>query len=194
MFLSAAIDAGIGLTAGKKLCGKTIPQSDNTYLTTVKLRDKFVQLKRLLTIVPQVKSERIEQINQLEDAIEQLQKANVSHKTIADVMTKRVTHLEQQLEEVSKIEREHEDLTHRIQPLLAFLASFESPEHLKYFIRVVKGALEGKGRFVDIDLPQHILEKIERVATAQGSTFYEVLQELIDGGLAAIEQQYQLDR
>ena len=122
MFLSASIDSGIGLTAGKKLCGKAIPQSDDTYLTTVKLQKKFIQLKRILTIVPQIKNERTKQISQLEDAIEQLQKANVSHKTIADVMTKRVTNLEQQLEEVSKIEREHEDLTHRIQPLLAFLA------------------------------------------------------------------------
>jgi integrase len=194
MFLSAAIDAGIGLTAGKKLCGKAIPQSDDTYLTTVKLRDKFVQLKRLLTIVPRVKSERMEQINQLEAAIEQLQKANVSHKTIADVMTKRVTKLEQHLEQFSTMERAYVDLTNRIQPLLDFLESFDSPEHLKYFIRVVKGALEGKGRFVDVNLPQHVLNQIDRVATAQGSTFYEVLQALIDKGLASLEQQYQLDQ
>jgi hypothetical protein len=194
MFLSASIDSGIGLTAGKKLCGKAIPQSDDTYLTTVKLRDKFVQLKRLLTIVPLVKSERTEQIGQLEDAIEQLQKANMSHKTIADVMTKRVTKLEEQLEQVSKVEREYMDLTRRIQPLLDFLESFESPEHLKYFIRVVKGALEGEGRFVDINLPQHVIDQIERVATAQGSTFYEVLQALIDRGLASLEKQYQLDQ
>jgi integrase len=57
MLLSAAIDSGIGLTAGKKLVGKTIPQSDNTYLTTVKLRDKFVQLKKFQTIKQPVKSE-----------------------------------------------------------------------------------------------------------------------------------------
>jgi integrase len=50
MFLSASIDSGIGLTAGKKLCGKAIARSDDTYLTTVKLRDKFIQLKKFLTI------------------------------------------------------------------------------------------------------------------------------------------------
>jgi integrase len=33
MFLSTAIDSGIGLTAGKKLCGKAIAQSDDTYLS-----------------------------------------------------------------------------------------------------------------------------------------------------------------
>jgi integrase len=50
MFLSASIDSGIGLTAGKKLCGKAIARSDDTYLTTVKLREKFIQLKKFLTI------------------------------------------------------------------------------------------------------------------------------------------------
>jgi hypothetical protein len=44
MSLSASIDSGIGLTAGKKLCGKAIAQSDDTYLTTAKLREKFTQL------------------------------------------------------------------------------------------------------------------------------------------------------
>ena len=50
MFLSTSIDSGIGLTAGKKLCGKAIARSDDTYLTTVKLREKFAQLKKFLTI------------------------------------------------------------------------------------------------------------------------------------------------
>ena len=57
MFLSAAIDSGIGLTAGKKLCGKAIARSDDTYLTTVKLKEKFTQLKKFLTIKQPVRSE-----------------------------------------------------------------------------------------------------------------------------------------
>jgi len=48
MFLSTSIDSGIGLTAGKKLCGKAIAKSDDTYLTTVKLKEKFLQLKKIL--------------------------------------------------------------------------------------------------------------------------------------------------
>ena len=47
MFLSAAIDSGVGLTVGKILCGKTVDSSDSTYLTTVKLRQHFVQLKKV---------------------------------------------------------------------------------------------------------------------------------------------------
>ena len=65
MFLSASIDSGIGLTAGKKLCGKAIARSDDTYLTTVKLREKFVQLKKFLSIKqsPEIEGKQIEKLS-----------------------------------------------------------------------------------------------------------------------------------
>ena len=65
MFLSASIDSGIGLTAGKKLCGKAIARSDDTYLTTVKLREKFIQLKKFLTIKQslQVEANQMEKLS-----------------------------------------------------------------------------------------------------------------------------------
>jgi integrase len=67
MFLSASIDSGIGLTAGKKLCGKAIARSDDTYLTTVKLKEKFIQLKKFLTIrqSPETESKQIEKLGSL---------------------------------------------------------------------------------------------------------------------------------
>jgi integrase len=65
MFLSASIDSGIGLTAGKKLCGKAIARSDDTYLTTVKLREKFIQLKKFLAIKqsPEIEGQQIEKLS-----------------------------------------------------------------------------------------------------------------------------------
>ena len=67
MFLSASIDSGIGLTAGKKLCGKAIARSDDTYLTTVKLREKFIQLKKFLSIKqsPDIEGQQIEKLSTL---------------------------------------------------------------------------------------------------------------------------------
>jgi integrase len=67
MFLSASIDSGIGLTAGKKLCGKAIARNDDTYLTTVKLKEKFIQLKKFLTIKqsPEIESRQIEKLGSL---------------------------------------------------------------------------------------------------------------------------------
>ena len=122
MFLSASIDSGIGLTAGKKMCGKAIPKSDDTYLTTVQLRKKFVQLKKMLTIRPTSKPENQERITNLETAITQLQKANVSNKTIAEIMTKKVNELEEKLKEATD---EIWNLSVRVQPMDSMLADLK---------------------------------------------------------------------
>jgi len=133
MFLSASIDSGIGLTAGKKMCGKSIPQSDDTYLTTVKLREKFIQLKKILTIRPTSQPDTKEQITQFEAAIVQLQKENLTRKTTADVMTKRVTQLESKLEEALKTNE-------RLEPLTEFMDSFKSREEMQSFLDSFRSA------------------------------------------------------
>ena len=131
--MSASIDSGIGLTAGKKMCGKAIPQSDDTYLTTVKLREKFIQLEKILTIRPTPKSDTTEQIIQFEAAIVQLQKENLTRKTTADVMTKRVAQLESKLEEAFKTNE-------RLEPLTEFMDSFKSREEMQSFLDSFRSA------------------------------------------------------
>ncbi|MFB0567788.1 MAG: tyrosine-type recombinase/integrase [Candidatus Bathyarchaeia archaeon] len=86
MFLSASIDSGIGLTAGKKLCGKAIAQSDDTYLTTVKLREKFTQLKKFLTIKQSAKSED-QQLEKLGSLVAKLAEELEQQKTITQAVT-----------------------------------------------------------------------------------------------------------
>jgi len=86
MFLSASIDSGIGLTAAKKLCGKAIARSDDTYLTTVKLREKFIQLKKFLTIKQSVKSED-QQLEKLGSLIAKLAEELEQQKTITQAVT-----------------------------------------------------------------------------------------------------------
>ena len=109
MLLSASIDSGIGLTAGKKLVGKTIPQSDDTYLTTINLRNKFIQLKNFQTIKqkPQVETETIET---LKKAISKLQE----DLTLQQHITKTIS------EENLKIKHEFG----RIQPVIDFVNSY----------------------------------------------------------------------
>jgi hypothetical protein len=151
MFLSTAIDSGIGLTAGKKLCGKAIAKSDDTYLTTVKLREKFFQLKKMLTIrqIPEPDSE--EQITQLETAVEHLQKENVTSKTAAEVMTKRVAELESRLQKALTTNK-------RLAPLTEFMNGFKSRDELQSFLDSFKSASV-------IRFPEHklrlVLEKLE---------------------------------
>jgi integrase len=85
MFLSASIDSGIGLTAGKKLCGKAIARNDDTYLTTVKLREKFIQLKKFLTIT---KSSEIEgkQMEKLSSLVAKLAEELEQQKTVSQAV------------------------------------------------------------------------------------------------------------
>lgn len=85
MFLSVSIDSGIGLTAGKKLCGKAIPKSDDTYLTTVKLREKFIQLKKFLAIRQLVKSE-VQQLEKLGSVVAKLAEELDQQKAISQAV------------------------------------------------------------------------------------------------------------
>jgi len=86
MFLSVSIDSGIGLTAGKKLCGKAIAKSDDTYLTTVKLREKFVQLKKFLAIRQSVKSES-QQVEKLGSLVAKLAEELEQQKLVAQAVS-----------------------------------------------------------------------------------------------------------
>jgi integrase len=101
MFLSAAIDSGIGLTAGKLMCGKAVKQSDSTYLTVVKLREKFIQLKRFLRIneQPKIETERIES---LKNAILHLQEDVNTQKTIAETVSEENRKLKSKIQKLSK--------------------------------------------------------------------------------------------
>jgi hypothetical protein len=119
MLLSAAIDSGIGLTAGKKLCGKAIAQSDDTYLTTVNLRQKFIQLKKFLTISEQPRMEA-EKVESLKSAISKLQEELTQQKLITDTISEgnitiknenmdlkeRIMKTEQRLAELEKLTRQ----------------------------------------------------------------------------------------
>ena len=106
MFLSASINSGIGLTAGKKLCGKAVAESDDTYLTTVRLGEKFIQLKRFLTITPDVKSEDSGKMEALEKAVTRLQEELERQKLIAQTVTKSFSELKSVVSDMGQQLRE----------------------------------------------------------------------------------------
>jgi len=93
MFLSAGIDSGCGLTAAKMLCGKAIAKSDSTYLTTVKLRERFLQIKRFLTIEQQAETGSQAKVEQLGSAVAKLQEELTNQKTINDAVVKQLGEL-----------------------------------------------------------------------------------------------------
>jgi integrase len=101
MFLSAAIDSGIGLTAGKKICGKAIPKSDDTYLTTVKLREKYMQLKKFITIIETAQSENTK-IEELTSVISNLQEDLTQQRIITETVTKENIKIQNAIQTIAK--------------------------------------------------------------------------------------------
>jgi integrase len=99
MFLSAAIDSGVGLTVGKILCGKTVDTSDSTYLTTVKLRQHFIQLKKFLTIDVQPRVEE-ERVDSLKKAVARLQEDLSTQKVISETLSEENQKLKSELKKL----------------------------------------------------------------------------------------------
>ncbi len=172
MFLSAAIDSGIGLTAGKKLCGKAIAESDDTYLTTVHLKEKFLQLKRFLAIKEQPRIEA-EKIDSLKGAINSLQEQLTQQKVITDTIS----------EENVKVKKEIQ----RLEPLLDFVSSFSDEEQLQLFLNLLKASdfigFAGKGAFARMDLSDKQMEKVRKVAKEKGISEQRVIEEAFHTGL-----------
>jgi integrase len=101
MFLSAAIDSGVGLTVGKILCGKTVDSSDITYLTTVKLKQHFIQLKKFLMIDVQPGVEE-EKVDLLKKAVSRLQEDLNTQKIISETLSEENQKLQYELKRLKK--------------------------------------------------------------------------------------------
>ena len=128
MLLSASIDSGIGLTAGKKLVGKAIAQSDDTYLTTINLKKKFIQLKNFQTIKqkPQVETETIET---LKKAVSKLQEDLTTQKTITNVISEQYKTMKEQFEDNEKeLNMVSETIMNRIIPIVDLFGNIEGLE------------------------------------------------------------------
>jgi len=183
MFLSAAIDSGIGMTAGKKLCGKAIAESDDTYLTTVHLREKFLQLKRFLAIKEQPKIEA-EKIESLKSAINKLQEDLMQQKVITDTIS----------EENVKVKKEIE----KLHPLIDFVNELEENGQLQIFLDLLKTSetisFPDKGSFRKIDFSDDEWARIGKVAKDKGISRQEAIDLLLDAGVKAYKKEMKSGR
>jgi integrase len=177
MFLSAAIDSGIGMTAGKKLCGKAIAQSDDTYLTTVNLRQKFIQLKKFLTIMEQPKIET-EKIDSLKSAVNKLQEDLTQQRLITETISQENIKTKQQLE--------------KLQPLVEFVNSFDAFEDLKTILEYFKDDILGEypdeilRPLKDGEFSPYISKQIAEIAKTMGITEKEALKQLFANDVKAM--------
>lgn len=177
MLLSASIDSGIGLTAGKKLVGKAIPQSDDTYLTTVNLREKFIQLKRFQSIKQQPKVET-EKIESLKSAVIKLQEDLTQQRLITNTISEENIRTKQQLE--------------KLQPVVEFVNSFDTPENLKTILDFLKEDYsddpERKLRPLKIEFSPWISKKLREIATKENLTEKEALKQLVEQNLETMQK------
>jgi integrase len=99
LFLTYCIEAGVGLTAGKLMCGKAVPKSDGTYIRNTRLKKLFLQLQKMIRVTDATAyTAGQDRIEQLEKTIETLQKDLSSYKTSSELSTKKVAVLERNIQ------------------------------------------------------------------------------------------------
>lgn len=82
--------------------GKAIGESDDTYLTTVNLREKFNQLKKFLTIKETTKLEGGEVIESLKDTVAKLHEELTQQKTVIDIVTEKNIRISKDVEKLGR--------------------------------------------------------------------------------------------
>ena len=145
MFLSAAIDSGVGLTVGKILCGKTVDASDSTYLTTVKLRQHFIQLKKFLTIEVQPKVEE-EEVAFLKRAVSRLQEDLSIQRTISETLGEENNKLKSELELLKESQSGLEDKVETMTTFFQSAFADLTKETSQTIVKAIKGNKKGKGQ------------------------------------------------
>ena len=170
MFLSASIDSGIGLTAGKKLVGKSIAKSDDTYLTTVNLRAKFIQLKKFLSInkKPTINTDQLEA---LRDVVTNLQEDLTRQKLITDTITKNNLKTKEQLDKLNY--------------LVEFVNHFDDYKNLKNILEFFEmDLLEDEAdipemlRPLKVEFSPYIGLQLKKIAKTKGISEKEALREM----------------
>jgi site-specific recombinase XerD len=101
LFLAATVDSGAGLVAGKIICGKSVPQSDDTYLGTVNLREKFKQIKKFLAITETTKEEA-ERLDSLKNAVNELQEQLTEQRLVTQVVSEENLSLKKRIDKTER--------------------------------------------------------------------------------------------
>jgi len=182
MTLSASIDSGIGLTAGKKLVGKAIPQSDDTYLTTVNLKKKFIQLKKFQTIQQQQTVET-QTIESLKSDVVKLQEDLTQQRRITDTIS----------EENLKIKYEIE----RIQPIVEFVNRFNSVKEIKSLLDILQTdpVIQSSPYDSNIVFDEALEREMNEIAEKEGITKAQAMAKIAENHWAKfLEGQKQMEK
>ena len=125
--ISALSNAGVNHWHIQKMTGKKVSPDIATYLTGINLREDFRRAEQAFNLTQSAGKD----LEQFEAAIEQLQKENMANKTVAEVMTKKVTDLEKELIDAFNQRKD-------LEPLVEFTKSFKRREDLEKFLDLFK--------------------------------------------------------
>jgi integrase len=178
MFLSASIDSGIGLIAGKKLVGKAIAQSDDTYLTNVNLRQKFIQLKKFLTITKQPTIDT-DKIDSLQNIVSNMQEELTKQKLV--------------IESISKENIKIKDQVRKLEPFVDLVNSQDTSQNLKTLLSFFRDTItenysDEKLSPLNTEFSPYISKKISEVAKTMGITEPEALKKILEDDIELIDK------
>lgn len=98
LFLRTCAELGISSWSAKLMCGKAIPASDDTYVHDAELKNDFLKVSEVLRLFPKTMPQAIDQIQNLENALRQVENENLAFKTRVDQMQKEVQTLKESVE------------------------------------------------------------------------------------------------
>jgi integrase len=101
MFLTYCIEAGVGLTAGKLMCGKAVAKSDSTYIHNARLKKLFLQLQKMIRVTDVATyMAGQDRVALLEQTIETLKQEVLSHRTAWELSAKKNEAMRKELTEL----------------------------------------------------------------------------------------------
>jgi integrase len=130
LFFSTATNVGVP-TAAKKIIGKTIPPSDDTYLTTLKLRNAFRKVKKELEIHRTTSQD--DDVERYEETIFRQEKdlgyLKKKLEAVTNEYARRIEELERGLDDKVRtlIIEKLEELAHQSENVTLYLPSHEEP-------------------------------------------------------------------
>ena len=113
--MRTAAELGVSGFSSKMLVGKSIPASDDTYVHDAELKNDFLKISEVLRLLPKTIPQGIEQIQNLENAVKQIESENMAFKTRIDLLQKEVQTLKKSIDGLYHIPATYPTtLTHRL--------------------------------------------------------------------------------
>jgi len=168
------------------------------------MREKFLLLKKFLTIKLSTKPEEHEKVEELKEIVVKLQEELNQQRTVTQTVTEENLKIKKELHALN-------DIVNPLQPMLEFVNSFESPDAMMEFLEAIKGRsatarqraermpkLTKKARELLHEAISDIIQKESQrvkqlLSEKTGITSEDILQAAIQAARESIEEEYGIE-